>query len=917
MHCDGNSNAAWRKRCRAWFGTVVAILPMWALPTTYGAVSSASSLPTALTATLPNGRQITPVGDWVTVAPFPFGLAMRPDGKQLVVPSLGFPFALNIVDDPAGADRKVTQIPQGFRSKKETEVYSGVAYSPDGKLLYVATGDSGAVDVLAAEDWRKLARIDLNGSATRIAGSHLYKESFGAAIVLSANGKTLYVIDEANWRVVVIDTITRTRIASLATGVNPIALCLSPDNRRLYVANSGLFEYKVVPGADNADRLHTGLHFPPFGYPSLAAENGTRAEGKDIPGLGLANDPRGSSLWTYDLSNRGKPRLIASLRLGAPIDPGSNQVVGGAAPSALAAAEDTIYVTLAHEDSIDVISADGRSIESQIALTPFSGPEFQDRRGNPLRGVMPSGLALTADRLYVAESGINALGVIDTKTNRVLGHLPIGWSPSAVLVSPAGNTIYVANSKGKGSGPNAGDSFNPSLHGAYIGELELGSVSVIPAIVASSPEGWTEAVVRDNRAAESEENTLPHLGHVLLIIRENRTFDEVFGDLPGADGDLSLARFSMHGHVKDDPAMQNLQVTPNAHALAEHFATSDRYFTDSDVSVDGHRWAIGIAPTPWMAMAWPSTYGGRRHGNPFSDAPGRRALGGATDGPMPEDEPEFGSLWEHAANSGLKVLNYGESLELEGMDEMAGSEPEGQRLLLNAPLPQPVFAATDRNFATANMGIPDIARAHEFIADFSERLKTGDVPAMIVMRLGNDHTAGPRPADGYPLLESYVADNDLALGQILEFLSRSAIWKDTAVFVTEDDPQSGVDHVDAHRSILLAMSPWIRSGYLSHRHSSMGSIQKTIYELLGIGPLNLEDALAADLSDMFAETPNPIPYTALPVDPRVFDPALALIARPKTAKEEADLSDIDDSQKIRKNFSKVKPANSSAAANPQ
>jgi hypothetical protein len=256
------------------------------------------------------------------------------------------------------------------------------------------------------------------------------------------------------------------------------------------------------------------------------------------------------------------------------------------------------------------------------------------------------------------------------------------------------------------------------------------------------------------------------------------------------------------------------------------------------------------------------------------------------------------------------------------MDEMEGSEPEGQRHFLNAPVLQPVFAATDRNFATANMGIPDIVRAKEFTRDFADRVKAGHAPAMTVMRLGNDHTAGVRPADGYPLRESYVADNDLALGQILDFLSHSPIWKDTAVFVTEDDPQSGVDHVDAHRSILLVMSPWVRSGFLSHRHSSMGSIQKTIYELLGIGPLNLEDALASDLSDMFMDKPNLGPYTALSVDPRIFVPGNARTARPKTAKERADLSDIDDSQKIRKSFAQPKATSPAAGqsappANPQ
>lgn len=814
----------------------------------------------------------------------------------MVAPSLGFPFALNVIRRPAGADRKVTQIPRGFLSAPSVEVYAGVAYSPDGKLLYVATGDSGSVEVLSTRDWHRIARINLNG--------RIYKESFAAALVLSDKGKKLYVIDQANWRVVAIDTVTRTKIATLATGVNPIALCLSPDGGRLYVANSGLFEYKTIPGADNADRLHSGLHFPPFGYPSRAAQDGATVEGRSIPGLGDANDARGSSLWTYEVSDLKRARRVASLRLGTPIGPGNTPVVGGAAPSGLVAKDKEVYVALAHEDAVAVIDADGHSLKAQIPLSPFAGPEFQDREGNALRGVMPSGLALMANRLYVTEAGINALAVVDTASRRVLGHLPVGWSPSAVLVSPDNAMIYVANSKGKGTGPNAGAKFNPALHGAYIGELELGSISAIPTSVAEHPEEQTAIVVQDNTAARTVSGTLPHLKHVFLIIRENRTFDDVFGDLAGADGDPAVARYGMHGHVKDNPAMQELHVTPNAHALAARFSTSDHYFTDSDVSVDGHRWALGIAPTPWMAMAWPSTYGGRRHGNPFSEAPGRRALGGATDGPMPEDEPEFGSLWEHVSNSGLKVLNYGESLEVEGMDEMAGSEPEGQRLFLNAPVPQPVFAATDRNFATANMGIPDIVRSKEFLKDFGARQSTGDVPAMIVMRLGNDHTAGARPGDGYPMLESYVADNDLALGQIVDALSHSAIWKDTAIFVTEDDPQSGVDHVDAHRSILLVISPYVRNGYISHLHSSMGSIQRTIYELLGLGSLNLEDALAADLGDMFTTEPNLTPYTALPTDPRVFDPALARIARPKTAKEKADLADIDDSQKIRKNFQK-------------
>ena len=182
------------------------------------------------------------------------------------------------------------------------------------------------------------------------------------------------------------------------------------------------------------------------------------------------------------------------------------------------------------------------------------------------------------------------------------------------------------------------------------------------------------------------------------------------------------------------------------------------------------------------------------------------------------------------------ILNYGEGLEIEGDDEIAGAEPEGQRLFLNAPLLEPVFENTDRRFPTFNLGIPDQVRVEEFERDFKKRLAANTVPALIVIRLPNDHTTKPRPFDGYPFRASYVADNDLALGRIIEFLSKSAIWKDSAVFVTEDDAQSGVDHVDAHRSILLIASPWVKPGTVSHGHADMGSITRTIDELLALGP---------------------------------------------------------------------------------
>jgi hypothetical protein len=245
-------------------------------------------------------------------------------------------------------------------------------------------------------------------------------------------------------------------------------------------------------------------------------------------------------------------------------------------------------------------------------------------------------------------------------------------------------------------------------------------------------------------------------------------------------------------------------------------------------------------------------------------------------------------------------LNYGEGLELEGAEEMDGTAPEGHRLVLNSPLPKPVYESTDRHYPTFNLGIPDQLRVEEFKRDFSRRLAAGKVPALIVIRLPNDHTATPRSGDGYPYRASFVADNDLALGRIVEYLSKTSIWKDSALFVTEDDAQGGVDHVDAHRSILLVASPWVQPGVISHTHTSMGSITRAIDELLGLNAMNLEDELSGQMGGIFTSELHAAPYTTRPADPRVFDPAKARIAKPKNKQEAASLRDMDDAEEIRR-----------------
>ncbi len=852
---------------------------------------------------LPNGREIRPAGRATHLAPYPFAIALRHDGSQAAIPSIGFPFALNIISGLTNPEPSAQMLPESPAQRKDVETHAGLAYSTDGSQLYVATGDSGQIAVYRTADWKKTAAIPLDGPL----GTSIYKNSFAANVIASADGHWLYALDQANWRVVVLDTAKQQAVASAPTGAYPFGLALSPDGTHLYVTNTGLFEYAPFPSvlaaaADGTTKKNTpaGLHFPPFAYPSKQARTGAVVEGQKIPGLGDANSTRGSSLWTYTLTGGSAPALTAKLRLGAPVAETPNATIGGAAPTGVAASGDAVYVALSHQDSIARISPDGARLLGETPLSPFA---YQDTQGRPLRGIMPSALTLSPDKLYVAESGINAVAVLDLATMQVVEHIPAGWNPSALALSPDRHNLYIVNAKGKGTGPNGG-SAHDDKQPSYIGALEYGSLLTVDLAALPAPASLTATVVAANRAALAGQPILPHIRHCFLIIRENRTYDEVLGDVAGSNGDPALARYGTHGWAEDGApdgknAATNLNVTPNLHALVHQFAMSDNFYVDSDVSADGHRWVVGINPTPFFNTAWTSGYGGRRKASPTAPQPGRRALFGGDDAPMPEDEPQFGSLWEHVANSGRGILNYGEGLEVEGADEADGLAPEGQRLQLNSPVPRPVFESTDRHYPTFNLGIPDQFRAREFEQDLRRRIARGTLPGLIVIRLPNDHTADPRPADGYPYRASYVADNDLALGRIIAFLSHTAIWKDSAVFVTEDDAQGGVDHVDAHRSVLAVISPWVRPGIIVHTHSSMGSITRTINRLLGLGPLNLEDALAGDLLGVFDTIPHGEPFNLQPSDPRVFDSAKARLAHPKTRVEAAALRDMDDPDDIR------------------
>ena len=310
-------------------------------------VSTASALgaQTGVSAVLPNGREIHPVGNWVPLAPYPFALAVRPDGNQIVAPSIGFPFAINLVDEPLEEHPAVRRMPPGSESVPEIEVHAGLTYSLSGESLYVATGDSGKVRAYRTSDWTVAAEASLDGQT----GGKDFRGSFAATLAISLDGNRLYVLDQGNWRVVVLNAHTLERLSSVPTGAYPFGLALSPDGARLYVTNTGLFEYTAIPGGDANDQLKAGLRFPPFGYPSKEARDGTIVEGRQIPGLGDENSDRGSSLWTYDVSSPRRPALTARLRLGAVVSEAIGETVGGAAPTGVAVDAEGVFVSLAHD----------------------------------------------------------------------------------------------------------------------------------------------------------------------------------------------------------------------------------------------------------------------------------------------------------------------------------------------------------------------------------------------------------------------------------------------------------------------------------------------------------------------------------------------------------------------------------------
>ena len=829
---------------------------------------------------LPGGRMIAPTGLQYLTGPGPWGLAVSPSGR-VVVTADGGPgrYSLTVLKKDKDSWLTTRYVAGGRKDKDDKKdddddwksVFMGLAFDGE-KSLYASEGNSGRVRMIDPDTGLRKANFNLNGEG--------FNDSYSSDLVLDKNRGLLHVVDQANFRLVTIDVRKRRIVSSTRVGRLPFAVALSPDGRRAYVTNLGMFQYSPIPGASKQDSLRTGLPFPAFGFPSDEARNGVRRETGagpvDVPGLGDPNAKESNSLCVINLDDPAKPRVEAFIPTGVPF--GKNSL-GGSSPSGVLATADRIYVSNGHNDSITVIDAKTLAVERQIELH-IPGLET-------LRGVLPTGLAVTADWLLVAESGINALAVIDRKTSTLLGHIPTAWFPTRIWVQE--ENIYVANARGHGTGANA--TRQKPIEASFQGDLRRGAISMFTLPTPGELPRMTSRVMALNGFNPHKTSSPPipvEIKYVVMIVKENRTFDEVFGDLQNASNGVveaawDLARFGRMGQavpergvLKTRPEIRNINVTPNHHELANRWAISDNFYADSEMSVDGHHWLVGSYPNAWTESSRMSGGGAKEFRFPTS-APGRMQFMGSNSSFPPENQLEAGAIWHHFERNGIPFRNFGEGFELPAVDESPGQKPTGGRFLTNVPMPDPLFRNTSRDYPGYNTNIPDQFRASQFIAEI-DRLylqPNKDLPRFIYIHLPNDHMAKARPEDGYPYPASYVADNDYALGRIMQFLSNTPYWKNMAVFITEDDAQGGVDHVDSHRTVLMVTGPYAKKNYASHVHSSFPGLLKTIFRIFNMGPLNLFDAVASDLSDCFTEQPDFTPYTLQAINPALFDPSKA------------------------------------------
>ena len=662
----------------------------------------------------------------------------------------------------------------------QAAAFIGLTFAPDGRTVYASGGNT---DVVYRYDWAA-SKLTLRDSLVLRVRPNPRSNgiSYPAGLATSADGRLLFVAENLSDSLAVVDVTTGSVIQRLGAGRYPYGVIVGTDGT-VYVSSWGT--QAIHAYARSGDALRALSPIPVGRHPSTL------------------------------LLNADGSRLFA---------------------------------TSASTDAISVIDTKSRTV-----VTTLKDPT----PANLGQGSAPIGLLLSRDgtQLYVTEGDNNAVALfaLSAKTagtgagtrDSLLGRAPVGWYPASLVL--VGDTLHVIDAKGRGTAPNPklpqpDGKGNPADRPAnYTSGQISGTITRLAVSQFAQPSlaALSGRVARANNwESPALKSGMPPITHVIYVIKENRTYDQVFSDLRQGDGDTTLLFFP------------RTVSSPNHHALAERFGLFDRFFVNAEVSADGHNWSTAAYTTDYTQKTVPSNYSGRGRSYDYE---------GTNRGRVPKDdddddvaEPANGYLWDLAQRKGLTFRNFGEFVIPEGV---RGEAPEGYRGV------KPFLAAnTSKEYPGYNLDIQDQRRADVFIRELQGYVAKGAMPQLQILRLPNDHTAGA--SANKPTPQAHFADNDLALGRIVEAVSKTKFWASTAIFVLEDDAQAGPDHVDSHRSLLLVVSPWARAD-AHHRFVNTTDVIATMEALLGLDALSPYDHYGRPLREIWRTSPDARPYAAI------------------------------------------------------
>ena len=759
---------------------------------------------------LNSGWRVDPVGRQIPLDTLPMSTALSPDGKYLLVLNGGYrPPSVSVVETSSARVTGSVPVADGWL---------GLAMSPKGDKVYVGGGSKAAIFEFA------FANGVLTPARTFVVVPEAQRgaQDFIGDVAFSPDGRLLYAANLYRDSILVVNPQSGMVIGQYKTGRRPYRILFHPDGKTFFVshwADGSVGQYDAAGGSLIGQAVRVGAH---------------------------ASD----MLW----------------RDGAP------ETAAGEAPPYTA----RIFVAAANTNQVFALGVtpakDVSVVESiNIAMTPRQ----------PL-GMTPSALGLSVDgkRLFVACSDANAAAVVDIGEgrSRVEGFIPTGWYPTAVRAL-ANGTLVVLNGKGLRSFPNAENGPNPSkrpnpVHAGepappavqFVGRMQTGTASWIEPFTVEQLNAWTARTLANSpyRDAKLDETSpLPKIEHVIYIVKENRSYDQVLGDLKQGNGDPSLVLFGENS-------------TPNLHKLAREFVLLDNFYVNSDVSADGHNWSTAAIAPDYVQKVWPNKYANRRSTYDFEEQDAASL-------------PPAGYLWSNAAAAGVSMRNFGYMVNNKPNAAPGAEQITNVRDPVLAKVTNPLYRGFDLDYR-------DVDRVKVFLNELAEYEKSGNMPRLIFMRLGNDHTSGTAAGKIAPL--SAAADNDYAVGQLVEGVSKSRFWAGTAIFILEDDAQNGPDHVDSHRSPAFLISPWVKRHAVDSTMYNTTSMLRTMEFLLGLRPMTHFDAAARPMTSAFQSQPNPAPYTA--EKPRISledrNPA-ATAAAARAAHmnfEEADENDDDE-----------------------